>query len=224
MVTLAFASMKGGTGKTTLAINIAERAHASGLRPILVDCDPQEQALGLMGLRESMDWPVVPSEVGTTGARSIQGYASSGAHGLVVCDLPGLEEFALGTILSRVDMVLSPVGPTAPEVLGVANLNSLAGPARWPVWFVPNNLPPGRRRCESLLRDLRPYGVLVSPAMLQRRVAHFDAIRLGLGVCEYLPDSKAALEVDALWRWISASLKNVPASPERFLVGGGVRG
>ena len=216
--------MKGGTGKTTLAINMVERAHAAGLRPILVDCDPQEQALGLLGLRESLDWPVVPSEVGTTGARSIQGYASSGAHGLVVCDLPGLEEFALGTILSRVDMVLSPVGPTAPEVFGAANLSALARPARWPVWFVANNLPPGRRRSENLLRELRPYGVLISPAMLQRRVAHFDAIRLGLGVCEHSPDSKAAMEVDALWRWISASLELDRAAPRNVLVGGGVRG
>ena len=110
----------------------------------------------MCGLGESITWPVVPSEVGTTGARSIQGYASYGAHGLVVCDLPGLEEFALGTILSRVDMVLSPVGPTAPEVFGAANLSALARPARWPVWFVANNLPPGRRRSENLLRELRP--------------------------------------------------------------------
>lgn len=198
--------MKGGTGKTTLAINLAERAHAAGLSPVLVDCDPQEQAVGLCSLREDVGWEVVTSEVGASGADRILGFGSSGDHGVVLCDLPGLEEFALGTILSRVDMVLSPVGPTAPEILGVANLSSLSVPARWPVWLVPNNLPPGLRRRQGLLQELVPFEVSICPAMLQRRVAHFDAIRLGMGVCEYSPASVAAQEIDGLWRWLAKRL------------------
>ena len=206
MVAVALASMKGGTGKTTLAINLAERAASAGLRPVLVDCDPQEQAVGLCSLREGPGWPVVRSEVGASGAERLLAYVSSGEYGVVFCDLPGLEEFALGTILSRVDMVLSPVGPTAPEILGVANLSALAVPARWPVWLVPNNLPAGARRRQGLLEELVSYEVAICPAMLQRRVAHFDAIRLGLGVCEYSPSSVAAQEVDALWRWVAGRL------------------
>lgn len=198
--------MKGGTGKTTLAINLAERANAAGLSPVLVDCDPQEQAVGLCSLREDIGWEVVTSEVGSSGVERILSFGASGEHQVLFCDLPGLEEFALGTILSRVDMVLSPVGPTAPEILGVANLSSLAVPGRWPVWLVPNNLPPGSRRRQGLLEELVPFEVSICPAMLQRRVAHFDAIRMGLGVCEYSPASAAASEVDALWRWVARRL------------------
>lgn len=212
--------MKGGTGKTTLAINLAERAHAAGLNPVLVDCDPQEQAVGLCSLREDGGWDVVTSQVGSSGAERILAYGSSGEYGIVFCDLPGLEEFALGTILSRVDMVLSPVGPTAPEILGVANLSSLAVPARWPVWLVPNNLPPGSRRRRGLLEELVPFEVSICPTMLQRRVAHFDAIRLGMGVCEYLPGSAAAGEVDSLWRWVARRV-GVDAGP---VLGGEVNG
>ena len=206
MVSVALASMKGGTGKTTLAINLAERAAAAGLNPVLVDCDPQEQAVGLCSLRDEAGWEVVTSEVGRQGMERILSYGLSGEHGVVFCDLPGLEEFALGTILSRVDLVLAPVGPTAPEILGVANLGALAVPGRWPVWLVANNLPPGARRRQGLLDELVSYEMSICPAMLQRRVAHFDAIRLGLGVCEYSPQSVAAHEVDALWRWVAGRL------------------
>ena len=40
MTTIAFASWKGGTGKTTLAFNITERANADGVRTLLCDFDP----------------------------------------------------------------------------------------------------------------------------------------------------------------------------------------
>ena len=51
MDVVALCSMKGGTGKTTLAFNLAERGHSFGWRVALVDLDPQEGAFGLADLR-----------------------------------------------------------------------------------------------------------------------------------------------------------------------------
>ena len=48
---VAFASYKGGTGKTTLAYNMVERAGAAGLRACLCDYDPQHVAAGFERVR-----------------------------------------------------------------------------------------------------------------------------------------------------------------------------
>ena len=38
---IAVISHKGGTGKTTVALNLGAELAASGLRVVLIDCDPQ---------------------------------------------------------------------------------------------------------------------------------------------------------------------------------------
>lgn len=47
---MAFANQKGGTGKSTLAANVAAAAGASGRRVLVVDVDPQADATSLFGV------------------------------------------------------------------------------------------------------------------------------------------------------------------------------
>ena len=44
MHSIAVVNQKGGVGKTTVALGIAEAASASGLRVLVVDLDPQANA------------------------------------------------------------------------------------------------------------------------------------------------------------------------------------
>ncbi|MEA3644350.1 MAG: ParA family protein, partial [Lamprobacter sp.] len=41
MQTFSIISQKGGTGKTTLALNLAVAAEASGIACVIIDLDPQ---------------------------------------------------------------------------------------------------------------------------------------------------------------------------------------
>jgi len=50
MRSFAVMTMKGGTGKTTTAVNVAHGLSLSGRRVLLVDCDPQRNVAVTFGV------------------------------------------------------------------------------------------------------------------------------------------------------------------------------
>ena len=202
-VCLAVCSVKGGTGKTTLSFNLAERAGAYGLRPALVDCDEQEASMAFHQMGgEERRWPAFRGAVSQAGLQRVASLCAGGEYDLVVCDMPGRDNMLLSRFLAEMDMVLSPVG------VGPADLSSACGflfslqMTEVNLVFVPNGIAPGRARLAELRETLEGRGGRVCPVALRRLVAHMDALRSGLGVCEYAPGSAAAAEVEALWQWL----------------------
>ena len=131
---IGFASFKGGTGKTTLAHSMAERGHASGLRTLLLDFDPQETAIGVAYLRQEPGWEVRRCQVSVAGAEELNDVAGSRDDDVVVCDLPGSEGATLQGVLASMDLVLCPVGLGAPDCWSPATLRGSPGGCRYR-WF-----------------------------------------------------------------------------------------
>ena len=204
--TIGFASFKGGTGKTTLAYAMAERAHSSGQRTLLLDFDSQETANGVAYLRDVPGWEVRRCQVSVAGAEELTSIAGSGEYDLVVCDLPGSEGATLQRVLASMDLVMCPVGMGAPDMLVASNFAWIARRMALPVVFVGNNLAPGRRRREELIQDLQAMDLPVCPILVQSRVAHLDAMSRGQSAAEWAPQSTAARELQDLWQWVAAEL------------------
>ena len=212
---VALCSLKGGTGKTTLAYNLAERASACGLRPVLVDCDVQEAGMAIHQMGgDLISWPAVKGAVSESGLQRVVALAGNGEYDLVVCDLGGYDNMVLTRFLMEMDLVLSPVGGGPADLVAACGFHFGLQKLGVNLVFVPSGINPGRGRLVELREVLEERGARVSPVVVRRLVVHMDALRSGQGVCAYAPESPAALEVQCLWQWVKGELAGVAGGEE----------
>ena len=212
MKALGVVSWKGGTGKTTLAFNLTERATCQGMDATLCDFDPQTNALDCFRIRNSYN-PDAPTLKGVKGDLSVAGIAAlsrqvnQDREGLLICDLPGADNFTLDQALALMDLLLIPVTASPNELLVTRRFVAHVLDRNWESTVVFNNLPPGGGRRTQLTESLKPAGIEIAPPGLVRRLSYWDASTVGLGVCEYAPRSAAAVEMNALWKWVAKRLR-----------------
>src|SRR5690606_36708884 len=106
MITVAFCTQKGGTGKTTIATALADAAHLAGKKSALLDLDPQTNAVDWFDRREG-DGPDVASIQPGAIRRSLDAYRGLGMDWVFI-DTPGKMDSASTEAAKYADMVLIP--------------------------------------------------------------------------------------------------------------------
>ena len=211
MKSIGVVSWKGGTGKTTLAFNLAERATQHGIDTTLCDFDPQANALDYFRIRNSynpnaMQIKGVKGSLSVAGIDTLRRQSAKNQDGLLVCDLPGADAFTLDQALAIMDLLVIPVTASPNEVTVTRRFAAHVMDNNWAAAVVLNNLPPGTGRKSQLIESMEQIGIEVAPVSLVRRLSYWDATTLGLSVCEYAPRSPASAEMNALWQWVAQRL------------------
>ena len=211
MKAIGIISWKGGTGKTTLASNLNERAVSHGLNAVLIDMDPQQNAARHLNFRKTNSPDATPLQVYKGGMdvasiKSVRDLLSSDRYDLMICDLPGADAFTMDQVVDLMDLVMIPLSPSPYDISGAIGLIQHCKEKQWPTWIIPYNLPMGHKRTEQMVFVMESINADVAPVNLKRRVTYVDASTAGLGVCEYDPDSAASDEMNQLWLWTCRQL------------------
>lgn len=205
MKVISLICQKGGTAKTTTAINLAVEALAYGLEVVIIDLDPQVSACDWKDIRGAKA-PVVAATPVPHLERTLKVAADNGAD-LVIIDTAGRTNDAASGAARVADLILVPLQPSLIDLktLG-ATLDIIRLAGNKPTRALLARVKAAGTRHEDTTAWLVGQGVEVCPASLGERVTYQDAYARGLGVCEAEPCGKAAQEIKSVYLYISSLL------------------
>jgi len=205
MLAIVVNSQKGGSGKTTITVNLAAEAERAGHGPVwMVDMDPQGTLTRCHEARSAavpLRADVLPEGLEAT----LAGIKSRGAAHVFIDTAPTRDE-SIEAIVRCADLVLVPVRPGSADLWAVGETVAMLKEQGRRFLFVVNQAKSNARIVTQTAAALSHFGP-IAETMLGDRVAYAAAFSGGRVVAE-LPDSKAAAEeVRNLWTDVRKMLK-----------------
>ena len=217
MITVAFCTQKGGTGKTTIATALAVAAHRAGKKSALLDLDPQTNAVNWFDRREG-DGPDVASIQPGAIRRSLDAYRGLGMEWVFI-DTPGKMDSASTEAAKHADMVII---PTQAQIFAIDTLEPLKRlldmSGNPPAFVVLNLVHPnaGGRAADDALAIAERFNMNVAPVHMSRLKAQEDAPALGQTAQELEPEGRAAQEIAGLFAFLTEQASMIAGKHERM--------
>lgn len=195
---IAVVQQKGGSGKTTLAVNLAVTCLKRGMTVALLDTDPQG-SLGrwFMTRRERLGEAGLEFSTSSAWGVSYECEKLKKTVDLVIVDTPPKVDADLRPALREADLVLVPVASSHVDLWATEGVLDLAARERKRAWMVLNRARAGTRLGEDVARAAAELSAGLTEARLANRVVYAETLGQGLGVAE-AGRGAAAAEVAAL--------------------------
>jgi len=205
-VKLALVQVKGGVGKTTIAVNVAVQRSRAGRNVLLVDADEQSTASGFTSQRaETLGDPGYTC-VKLSGADvRTQVLRMEGNYDDVVIDAGGRNTDSLRAALTIAEVAVAPFQPRSFDIWTLQTIGELVATARvynpnLVAWAIINCADPTGANNEQAVEALSgAEAITYLDCPIGRRVAFPNASSDGLAVTELKRwDAKAPADLAAL--------------------------
>lgn len=182
---ITIAQQKGGSGKTTLAVNLAVAFRRAGLSVALLDTDPQG-SLGRWFLTRRQALSEAGMDFSTASAWGVSYECEKlrKANDVVIVDTPPKVDADLRPALREADLVLVPVSASHVDLWATEGVLDLASREKRPVMIVLNRTRPGTRLGVEVAASAAALGVNVAHGQLANRVAYAESLGRGGTVAE----------------------------------------
>lgn len=196
---IVVAQQKGGSGKTTLAANLAVAYARRGMTVALLDTDPQG-SLGRWFLARRERPGGAGMEFSTSSAWGVS-YECEKLRKLadvVLIDTPPKVDADLRPALREADLVLIPVAASHVDLWATEGVLDLAKREGKRATVVMNRVKPGTRLAAEVAGAAAALDAELAAQALANRVVFAETLGTGLGVQEAARKGPAVTEIEAL--------------------------
>lgn len=183
---IAVINQKGGTGKTTLALNLA--AGLARRAPTAVaDADPQRSISQWIAMGETEDVLLAATQINDTAAAATIAQLKQHHHYVVVDCPPTVQGSVIEAIMASANLVLIPVLPSPLDLWASVEMVALVAQAQQrnrslQAYLVLNQVETRNALSRAMQQAVAEFDVPLLQAHLQRRAAYRNAAVEGVSV------------------------------------------
>jgi chromosome partitioning protein len=202
---ITVAQQKGGSGKTTIAANLAVALLREGHSVALLDTDPQGSLGRWFMARRDLGDPGLEFATASAWGVSYECDKLRKLHDFIIVDTPPKVDADLRPALRESDLVLVPVAASQVDVWATESVLDLARREGRSAMVVLNRVKTGTRVLEDVIAAVAAMEVLQAQTALVNRVVYAESLGQGRGVLERGKGAWTA-EIEALTAEIVATL------------------
>ena len=195
---ISFSNQKGGTGKTTLAANLAVLWSNSGYKVAVFDGDSQKSLTYWIEARKKY---YGENDIGIdvhtykpySFIEDIQNIKKK--YNFVIIDSPPAITYDTIQIVKNADRVIAPVQPSPVDLMATVPFLNIVKKERKNVTVILNRVLPRARLTEAMIIRLRYAGAKIARSRISNKVIYAETFSVGRGVIDISVNSYTAKEI-----------------------------
>ena len=221
MFIVTILSQKGGTGKTTLAINLATASELAGKPAVIIDLDPQASAKAWQDSRGDK----APAVISAQASRLPELLDTARKHGaeLVVIDTAPHSETASLAAARAADLIFIPCRPGILDIRAISASVDVASLSKKPAIAVISACPHNGSLGDEAEQAIKSYHLAVAPIRITERRAFIRSLTASQTVQEYEPQGRGAEEIQQFYKFTLSQLNKVTRTQSHMSTRGQIK-